>query len=182
MVAASALTAWSATPASAAWEVLNNWTNVVQLKSNWCWAASDYSILAHYGYWGQTQADLVNYVYGTTNAPNNPGTLSQAQSALNRYGVSTNSFLGTLSFSDVQAQISGNGTTSGNKPIWSGWTLTLGGAHAVVIIGWSTESATKQLRYMDPYDGNAYWTGYDFFVSDSEHKWVNGLKDARAIR
>ncbi|MBL0387569.1 hypothetical protein JJB07_13060 [Tumebacillus sp. ITR2] len=166
----------TASPVHAAYSVVSNWSNSIQLKSNWCWAADDYAILAHYGYWGQTQSDIVNYVFGTTTAPNNTATGTQAQNALYHYGVSTNSFNGALFFSDIQAQI------NGNKPIFSGWNWKTGGSHAVVLIGWSTETSTDQVRYMDPGDGNAYWTSHVSFVDDSRHSWIGGLKDAWAYK
>ncbi|MGB8956337.1 MAG: papain-like cysteine protease family protein [Tumebacillaceae bacterium] len=177
------VTVVAATPASAAWQILGSWTNVKQANTNWCWAADDDAILAHYGYTSPTQADIVNYVFNTTTAPNNPASDSQTQNALYHYGVSTNAFSAPLGFLEIKAQISGDETINGNKPILVHWNWTNQSVgHAVVAIGWSTENATNQVRYMDPADGNAYWMPSQDFISDGKHTWTSGLKDAWAYK
>ena len=140
----------------------------IQLKSNWCWAASDYSILAHYGYYGANQIDIVNYTFGTTDAPNYGANLAQAQNALHHFGVSTNSFAGALSYSALQAQI------NGNKPVFTDWKFTVGTEHAVVAYGYDTDAAT--VYYMDPWDGLKYYRPYEKYVKSDDRSWIGGLK------
>ena len=71
--------------------------------------------------------------------------MSEEGSGLNSHGVSSNLYTGALTWTQVKAQISGDGTINGNKPIVVGWLWTNGGGHIVAIDGWYVDSYGNNL-------------------------------------
>lgn len=139
-----------------------------QQRSNWCWAASDVSILDYFGE-TVTQREVAIAVKGSV--VNQGGTDAEAQDGLDNWGVTSTRTASSLSFSSIKNEIYVH-----ERPIYSGWSWNSGGGHAVVIDGYD-EGSKNYVEYMDPLDGSHYTETYTWFKggSSSDHVWDGTL-------
>ncbi|MHA6480802.1 papain-like cysteine protease family protein [Paenibacillus sp. strain BS8-2] len=138
--------------------------------SNWCWAASSTSILDYYDIVG-TQCGIVQIGNNSKNCPNVTGSVYDAQDALDHFGVSSDYYNGSLSWSNIQDQI------DSGLPIYVSWGWTAGGGHAVVIYGYSNSGS--YVNYMDPATGTKTSMTLTSFTggSSSDRIWRWGLNN-----
>ncbi len=142
-----------------------------QQKSNWCWAATSVSSISYVkgSSSAPTQSALVTYVKGST--VNDPATMSEVQSGLSHYGVSS-TYGSAMAFSSVRIEL-----YNYDSPILAGWGWTGGGGHMVVLDGYS-EDTTNYVDYMDPGDGSFNFATYSYVKGGSsyDHTWLESLR------
>jgi uncharacterized protein YvpB len=147
-----------------------------QEHSNWCWAASASMILGYHGK-GVAQCSLANYSFGINYACGNSTFYwnNSANSGNWNYYVddAMNHFWGSTRFYQVngyQSQSSLQTRINNNKPFIMSWRWSSGGAHDVVVKGYSG----SYVYFNDPWDGSYYRT-YASTVSASDRSWEDSL-------
>lgn len=140
---------------------------VAQQKSNWCWAATGECILDYFGK-PVSQTDFAIFVKGKNPPPNELAFDSDVKRGLEQWGVSGTLTSSYLSFSTIITEIYNN-----ERPIYSGWTWSSGGGHAVVIDGYNDNNGTQYVDYMNPNDGAFHQSTYSWFKGGSsyDHVW-----------
>lgn len=150
-----------------------------QEHSNWCWAASASMVLDYSGgNYYVAQCDLANYSFGINyacgnndfywNSSANQGNWNYyVDDAMNYFWGSTQFYQqnGYMSLSSLQYSI------DSNKPFIMSWRWTAGGAHDVVVTGYSG----NYVYFNDPWDGSYYRT-YSSTVSASDRYWEDSLR------
>jgi hypothetical protein len=142
----------------------------VQSQSNWCWAACASTILDYYSI-SVSQSAFVTYVKGSPiNVQASELDVKNGLAHWNVYSAVTTT---SMPFSGVMSEI------YSSRPIFAAWSWLGGGSggHAVLIDGYSDET-TDYVDYMDPADGNYYFTTYTWFVGGSgyDHVWDGTVK------
>lgn len=151
-----------------------------QAKSLWCWSAVANSILRYYGDTTTSQCGFVTNVKGTTGCADDSGSMNETGSGLYSYGVSSNSYTGALTWSQIKAQISGDSSINGDKPIVVGWMWSVGSVgHIVGIDGYYVDSNGNNIvEYMDPATGSHKILTYNNFNGGlGDRTWIEGRKD-----
>lgn len=153
---------------------------ILQQRSNWCWAAVSESILNAYGV-TPTQLAIAEYgTPGSTDLATSPDGITNALTSetfnphrrgvsliLNHFGnlPSTHRF-GTLSMSECVQQ------SSPRRPFAIAYAWATGGGHAVV--GTHCDPLANTISVMDPLHGNRI-LNYANFVSSSLGNWTETL-------
>ena len=123
---------------------------VQQAKTNWCWAACGAAVINYYG--GNITQYNFSFIVKGDSVNNDTATMAEEVYGLVSYGRHTHSFVGSLSFQDIQQNI-----YNWKRPIIVG--LIYG--HMVVISGYYAASGTgNEAVVMDPdptYSGYQYW-------------------------
>ena len=131
-----------------------NLTAVQQPNDYWCWAACAESILNYF----EKSVTLETFASFVTesNPPLEIGaTDSKVQEGLANWDVIGTLVSNSISFSTVSSNI------RSGRPIYAGWTWTIGGGHAVVINGFDgADAGTGYVEYMDPLDAEIHMTIY----------------------
>ncbi|NMM55284.1 papain-like cysteine protease family protein [Paenibacillus aquistagni] len=158
-------------PVSAASKDLSSYPIAKQEKKNWCWAAVSSSVLKFMTGENVYQCDFVKYVKSST-CNDVSATTEEAQSGMHHFGVSSNYYSGSLSMSQIKAQI------DDGRPIYVSWKWNSPNAligHAVAIYGYSDDS----VKYLDPWEGVKTSLSYTNFKggSDYDRTWRWGLRD-----
>ena len=148
-----------------------------QEHSNWCWAASASMILKYSGNLNVAQCSLANYSFGINyacgnstfywNSNANQGNWNYyVDDAMNYYWGATRFYQqnGYLSQTSLQTRI------NNSKPFIMSWRWSSGGAHDVVVKGYSG----SYVYFNDPWDGSYYRT-YASTVSASDRSWEDSL-------
>lgn len=147
-----------------------------QEHSNWCWAASAQMILKFHNK-SVAQCSMANYSFGinyacgnTTfywNSRANQGNWNYyVDDMMNYYWGSTRFYQqnGSITQSSLQTRI------NASKPFIMSWRWSSGGAHDVVVKGYSG----SYVYFNDPWDGN-YTRTYAATVSASDRRWEDSL-------
>ena len=139
-----------------------------QQQSNWCWAACASVVLDYEGL-TVSQTTFATYVLGSP--LNVPVALSSVKSGLAHWGVSSTLVYGTLTFDGIRSEINAY-----SRPVYARWTQA-GVGHDVLVDGYSALSG-NYVSYVDPADGDSYFTTYAWFVGGSgyDHTWTSSLK------
>ncbi|BAV96643.1 C39 family peptidase [Lysobacter enzymogenes] len=147
-----------------------------QEHSNWCWAASASMILSYHGR-SVAQCSMANYSFGINYACGNNTFYwnSYANQGNWNYDVddAMNYFWGSQRFyqqNGALSQASLKARIDANKPFIMSWRWSSGGAHDVVVTGYSG----NYVYFNDPWDGSYYRT-YAATVSASDRKWEDVL-------
>ena len=148
-----------------------------QEHSNWCWAGSAAMILRYSNNKTVTQCSLANYSFRINyacgnstfawNSPANQGNWNyNVDDAMNYFAGATRYYQqnGSLSESNLQSRI------NSNKPFIMSWRWTSGGAHDVVVKGFSGSN----IYFNDPWSGS-YVRTYASTVSASDRRWEDSL-------
>lgn len=148
-----------------------------QEHSNWCWAASASMILKYSGNLNVAQCSLANYSFGINYACGNTTFYwnSNANQGNWNYYVddAMNYYWGSTRFyqqNGYQSQTSLQTRINNNKPFIMSWRWSSGGAHDVVVKGYSG----SYVYFNDPWDGSYYRT-YASTVSASDRSWEDSL-------
>ncbi|MGL5354676.1 MAG: papain-like cysteine protease family protein [Clostridium sp.] len=138
----------------------------VQEKTNWCWSATTKSVSDYLGGAGLSQTQIVTSVKGS--AINEGASPTEQKTALNKDGINTTYVNGRISYDSIKNMISG-----WYSPILAHIAWTSGGAHAVVIYGY-TEGAYNYISYMDPWGPNSRWNSCDvyYFNGNNSFSWA----------
>lgn len=146
---------------------------IKQEKDQWCWAASSKIILEYYGKTSMTQCEFVKTARSDTVCLNLPETDSTAQYGMHEYGVSSWSYSGSLSVSQITSELP--------DPIYVNWGWRSGGGHAVVlyrVVASDLYPYDNYYSYSDPWDGVTHTMLEKNFVGGSgyDRTWRSGLK------
>ena len=146
-----------------------NINGVIQEKSNWCWAATSNCVSLYLRGTSPTQTQIVTAVKGSP--INNPALPAEQVAALNYSGINTTYVDRALSATEIKDMIRGC-----YSPILAHIAWSDGGAHAVVIYGYSY-SSQNYISYMDPWgDSNRFNScTVDYFNQNSEFSWVRSF-------
>lgn len=121
-------------------------TQVVQAKTNWCWAACS-EMVGRYQNSNSTrdQWAVVKEVKGSS-YPNDGGTTSEIQQGIRYASVNTVTYTNssTLTFAKHESHID----NSDPLVVWMSWNS--GNAHVVVCAGYKTSGSTDYLYLIDP--------------------------------
>jgi len=141
--------------------------NVKQQYSNWCWAGVSNSILTYYGK-SVSQCTFVTYVKGS--CVNVGATVTESQTGLSHWGVSSTRTNTSLAYSTIITEI-----YNYNRPIFAAWEWYSGGGHALLIKGY--DITDDYVSYMDPWDGYTHTMTYSQFLGGPsyDHKWYDSL-------
>ena len=82
---------------------------VHQADTNWCWAACGAAVINYYG--GNITQYNFSFIVKGNSVNNDTATMAEEVYGLVSYGLHTHSFIGSLSFQDIQQNISA--TTAG---------------------------------------------------------------------
>ncbi|SHG25620.1 papain-like cysteine protease family protein [Streptoalloteichus hindustanus] len=149
-----------------------SFTEQVQQKNQWCWAATGVSIEQFHGA-RTSQAQFCAAGKGTSagNCPNQPGTMSEILRGFHGTGFSASSTGGAVSFDTITQQI------DDGAPMLVGIYWTQGGGHAEVIYGY--DSANKSLNVADPWPTyQRYRTqSYNSFLRNQQFTWGDTVVD-----
>ena len=142
-----------------------NIDEVIQEKTNWCWAASAQCVSDYLGGDGLSQSKIVKNVKGKN--VNEGANAKEQKQALNVDGIDTNYTSSNISFSKIKKMIG-----EWSSPILVHIEWSSGGAHAVVIYGYYDDS--KAISYMDPWGDNSRWnfSSYSNFKSNDDFTWI----------
>lgn len=148
-----------------------------QEHSNWCWAASAQMVLKFSKGTQYTQCGIVNYAFninyacGNTtfywNSNANQGNWNYyVDDTMNAYWGGNRFYQqnGSISYSSLQSRI------NAGKPFVMSWRWSSGGAHDVVVKGFSG----NYVYFNDPWDG-AYTRTYAATVSASDRRWEDSI-------
>jgi hypothetical protein len=149
-----------------------------QLESNWCWAASNQSIVKYIYGITYYQCSQAADIYGNANCCNSPWTCNWPQTLENiktidaKKGISTTHYYSALSFATTESYI------NSSRPFMAAIGWAGGGGHAMVMRGydWLQGSNGYQWVYlMDPASGSYVSYEYAYFVNNSSWKWAETL-------
>ena len=121
-------------------------SQVVQAKTNWCWAASS-EMVGRYQNSSSTrdQWDIVKYIKGSS-YPNEGGSNSEIEKAIRYASENTVTYntSNTLTFANHENHI------DNSDPLVVRMDWNSGGAHAVVCAGYKTSGSTNYIYLIDP--------------------------------
>ncbi|MFF3074989.1 papain-like cysteine protease family protein [Kitasatospora sp. NPDC057904] len=148
-----------------------NFTQLVQEKSLWCWAASGLSIARFLGRdMNVSQSGFIGATallpLGTLAVPNEIGFLRAVQLSWKNLGLLPGTGdVGPLDFDSIKEEI------DANRPIIAELAWATGGGHDVVIYGYD---ADETVHYSDPWPASPRYQSrsYDEFVSNEEFRWT----------
>lgn len=148
--------------------------NILQEKSNWCWAGTSVSIL---NYFGKTprQEQFVKYVKG--DLYNNPATSREIQYGLSGYGVRSAISPGAKSYGWVKNQI------NNNQPMIAliKWKSGADIGHFLVLDGYYTgTNGIDYMTYMDPWYNDHYNHNFSSFRNNNNFWWDETVYDVHA--
>ena len=133
-----------------------------QEKSQWCWAATNRSIIGyHWGSFGPSQGDIVTELYGWE--ANEPASMSQQQTSLSQWGIASSIQNNSLTYAGVKSQINNGHLVN------AGLTFT-GDGHMNLIRGYD-DSYTGVL-FIDPADGDYHGQNYYDFKNGIHYNGV----------
>lgn len=159
--------------------VVLNIAPVAQEKTYWCWAADGQMILKYYGT-SVTQCIFVNVAKGTTSCPDEPGTIEEEQTGLRAFNVTSVSFTGYESWSEIKTHI-----CSHAQPIYARWQWNNGQTvgHAVVVVGFWEATGINYVYFNDPADGFQEMFSYEQFVGGSsyDHTWTHTIHNFQKL-
>lgn len=139
--------------------------NILQSKTNWCWAASSDSLLSGKGM--NVTQDTFSVAAKGNNTNNDPASAVEVRNgaiALGYNAINT----GNLSSSTVHTNL------SNNKGIIAGYLYTSGnGGHMVVISG--HDSSDNSLEIMNPGVGIKQYYAYSYFLSNANWYWTDSV-------
>ncbi|PEL95298.1 hypothetical protein CN602_28830 [Bacillus cereus] len=149
--------------------------DVLQEKSNWCWAGVSAATLNYFNK-AVTQEQFVRYV--KNGVYNNPATSIEIQYGLSRCGIRSYRGAGSKSYDWFQSQI------NNNQPIivlimWQG-----GGniGHFFVLDGYyKGENGINYITYMDPWYGDHYNYNYNTFENNNTFWWSETIYDIQIM-
>ncbi|NOK58190.1 MAG: hypothetical protein GFH25_541210n36 [Chloroflexi bacterium AL-N10] len=146
-----------------------------QEQSNWCWAAANKMIMNWHGT-SASQCAIVDKVF--SGCPNQGAYLHEAASALRSYGFNADEWNGWLGAKTVVQEL------DAGRPFYVHWNWSSGGAHAVVVRGYNSNSSgsAATVYYADPLPlnrGRFASLSYDDFVDNGTHEWVKTIWDIR---
>ncbi|WP_405797343.1 papain-like cysteine protease family protein [Streptomyces longwoodensis] len=166
-------TAVSATDASAAGtKKVLDFTEQVQSKDNWCWAATGASIAAYEGH-SVSQNSFCNAAFGRTQGttcPNNQATLANDQAAYRWLGMAPGTYVSSpVSYSKLQSEI------NYDRPVQTRIEWSSGGGHMEVLYGYDT--SVNYVYWGDPWpDDNRYnWASYSYYQDNNDFTWTHTL-------
>lgn len=138
--------------------------NILQSKTNWCWAASGDSLLSGKGI---AVTQLTFSVAAKGNSTNN----NTATSAEVRNGAVALGYNATTSGSESSATV--HSYLSKGRGIIAGYLYTSGGGHMVVISGHDNWDDT--LEIMNPGVGRKEYYDFGYFSSNSNWNWIESV-------
>ncbi|MGN4667820.1 papain-like cysteine protease family protein [Bacillus cereus group sp. MYBK234-1] len=150
-----------------------NVSDILQKRSNWCWAGAAISVL---NYMGKVvgQDDFVQYVKG--GLYNTPATSNEIQYGLSGFGVNSYVYESYQSYEWFQTQI------NSNQPVIVLIMWKSGGniGHFVVLDGYyKGTNGTNYIMYMDPWYGDHYNYNFDLFDNNSTFWWEETIYNIR---
>ncbi|HFJ9426503.1 papain-like cysteine protease family protein [Bacillus cereus] len=148
--------------------------NILQERSNWCWAGTSVSVL---NYFGKTpsQDQYVRYVKG--GSYNNPATSREIQYGLSGYGVSSAISSGAKSYDWFKRQI------NSNQPMIAliMWQNGANIGHFLVLDGfYKGTNGTDYITYMDPWYGDHYNHNFSTFHNNNNFWWSETVYNIHA--
>lgn len=138
--------------------------NILQSKSNWCWAASSDSLLSGKGI---AVTQFTFSVAAKGNSTNN----NTATSKEVRTGAIALGYNATISGSQNDGTV--HSYLYNKKGIIAGYLYTSGGGHMVVISG--HDSGDNTLEIMNPSVGRKEYYDFSYFSSNSNWNWVESV-------
>lgn len=149
---------------------------VTQEKTNWCWAASTKCISDYLGGKGLSQSAIVKSVKGSI--VDKGASDAEIQEALENDGINTTYKHGKLSYSRLRTDI------INDKPIEAVISWKKGGAHAIVLYGYSgrTTDSTNLVYYMNPGKDSTKFNiqEYNSFCDNNKFSWRSSFYDNTA--
>ncbi|MFF0967899.1 papain-like cysteine protease family protein [Streptomyces sp. NPDC003703] len=149
-----------------------DFTEQVQSKDNWCWAATGASIAAYQGH-SVSQNSFCNAAFGrsqNSTCPNDQATLGNDQSAYRWLGMAPGTYInGTISYSKLQSEI------DYNRPVQTRIAWSSGGGHMEVLYGYDT--STNFVYWGDPWpdDYRYNWSSFSYYRDNGDFTWTHTL-------
>jgi len=138
--------------------------NILQSKTNWCWAASGDALLSSKGM-NVTQNSFSIAVKGN-NTNNVTATATEVRTGAISLGYNATR-TGSLGSSTVHSYL------TNKKAIIAGYIYTSGGGHMVVISGHDT--LDDRLEIMNPWVGRKEYYDYSYFDSNANWDWYESV-------
>jgi hypothetical protein len=147
-----------------------NVEQIMQIQTQWCWAATSQAVLQYYGYYfsqneiaqyGTIGANEWNWLWGSSTNPTRRGIDLILQHFAH---LSTSRYERSLSLNESISNI------EADKPFFVRWGWNTGGGHFVVAHGVQTST----MYLMDPWYGPTI-NSYAWTVSGSGHTWTHSL-------
>ncbi len=146
---------------------------IMQLQTNWCWAACAQMVTAYYGNDLAAQCDFANWnfsqnsccVNGATAACDRPSSDPRITAVFSHWGINSTYAFAQVSYTAIQEQI------SVGHPVEIGWAWGQGGGHVVLLVG-STIIGNGQYVYInDPGTGQEMMTYADLQTAKGGGLW-----------